>query len=147
MKASSEATDQTSVCSRLTGTPSNDARSALSALARIATPTLLNRRNNARPMSASGATIIAIRSLASKTTVPIENSRWNGAGSRWPSSGKSTPQSRGSRIASAVRSCDRPSDATVISSRGALKKRRMTASSTIAPTASAARIPTGTATR
>ena len=84
--------------------------------------------------SASGATIIAIRSLALKTTVPIENSRWNGAASRWPSSGKSTPHSRGSRIAIAVSSCDRPSDATVSSSRGALKNRRMTASSTIAPT-------------
>ena len=80
VKASNEATDQTNVCRRLTGTPSNDARSALSALARIATPTLLNRRNSASPTSASGATIIAMRSFASKTTVPIENSRWNGAG-------------------------------------------------------------------
>ena len=47
--ASSQSQD---VCRRLTGTPSNDARSALSALARIATPTLLNRRNRASPTSA-----------------------------------------------------------------------------------------------
>ena len=147
MNAISEATDQTSVCSRLTGTPSSDARSALSALALIATPTLLQRRNTASPMSASGATIIAMRSLASKTTVPIENSRSNGAASRCPSSGKSTPQSRGSRIAIAVSSCESPSEATVISNRGALKKRRMMPSSMTAPRTSAATTPAGTARR
>ena len=59
-------------------------------------------------MSASGATIIAMRSLASKTTVPIENWRSNGAASRCPSSGKSAPQSLGSRIAIAVEQLREP---------------------------------------
>ncbi len=49
MNAISEATDHTRVCSRLTGTPRSAARSALSALALIAMPTLLIRRNIARP--------------------------------------------------------------------------------------------------
>ncbi len=147
MKASSEATAQTSVCNRFTGTPSRAARSALSALALMAMPTLLSRRKTARPASASGATIIAMRSFPSNTTVPIENSSSNGAARRWPRRGKSTPHRRGRRIASALSTCDSPSDATVSSSRGALKNRRITASSTTAPRARAAITPTGTASR
>ena len=113
MNAISEATDHTSVCSRLTGTPSSAARSALSALARIAMPTLLMRKNIAKPRSVSGATIIAITSFALKTTVPIVSSMSNGGARRCPRSGKSSPHARGSRIASPPRSWASPSDATV----------------------------------
>ena len=90
MNAINAATDHTSVCSRLTGTPRNAARSALSALARIAMPTLLIRRNIARPTSVNGATIMAITSFASKTTVPIVSSMSNSrTARRCPRSGKS----------------------------------------------------------
>ena len=104
MNAMSAATDHTRVCSRLTGMPRSAARSALSALALIAMPTLLMRKNIARPSSVKGATIMAITSFASNTTVPIVSSMSNGGARRCPRSGKSSPQARGSRIASPPRS-------------------------------------------
>ncbi len=75
---SSAATDQTTVCSRLTGTPSRLARSAPSALARMAMPMLVNRSITATPSSASGATMSATRWSAENTIGSMV--KWNVSG-------------------------------------------------------------------
>ena len=141
MNAKSAEMLQTTVWSRFTGTPRSEARSALSALARIATPKLLFRRKIASAINATGATTTAIMSLALNTTVPISTSASNGGSSRLPSNGNVAPHSFGMRRAAAVRSCERPSDATVSSRRGDLKKRRMIANSTTAPSRIAPTMP------
>ena len=83
------ATAQTIVWSRLTGTPSNMARSAHSALARMAMPMSVKRSRRATPMSAIGATTKAATWSAEKTrgnTVKwSEIGRWTmTAVGRWP---------------------------------------------------------------
>ncbi len=142
--ASTAAADHTTVCSRFTGTPSSDARSALSALARTAMPTALTRSASASSAMTIGVTISAITALPSKITPfrpePTVKCRSKG-GSRWGDSSRGEPNNLGRRIAPAASSCVSPSVATVSRSRGDRKKRRMIASSTTAPTTTAATRP------
>ena len=120
------------------------ARSALPALARMAMPTLVRWRKSASATNAIGATTIAMIELASKTIPLIVISALNG-GSIRAATRRGLPHARGSRMAATASSWARPSVATVRISRGAVKKRRITASSTIAPRRSDATRPTGTA--
>ena len=125
------------VWSRRTGMPSIDARSGADAAALIATPVSVVRRKAVRPMRMIGATIAAIRSLASKRTAPIVRRNVNG-GSNVRMVGVRC-QICGNIAAPKNRNCPTPIVATVTIRRGALKNRRMNASSTIAPTRAAAR--------
>ncbi len=133
------ASDHTTVCRRLTGTPSRLARSAFSALARMATPMLVNRSRAATPSRASGATMRATRWSDEKTM---------GSMVKWKVSGKWTwlvagrlSQMSGMNTAPSDRSWARPRVATVRMRRGERKNRRMMASSTRAPTSRAPTIP------
>ena len=76
----------------------------------------------------------AIRSLALSTTEPISNVQSNGAAMR--SDAALRPHSRGVMIASTTSSVAMPIVATVSTRRGALRKRRTSATSTTAPSTS-----------
>ena len=112
----------------------------LSAAARMAMPARVRRRNNARATQTIGMTTAAMTSLAWKIVPPISTSRANG-GSRIGASSRSSPKAFGRRMAPAARSWVRPRVATVSSRRGERAKRRMTASSTTAPSSRAPRMP------
>ena len=144
MNERAAASDHTSVWVRRTGMPSIPARSARSALARMAMPTSVKRRNGARATSTTGATISARRSLLSKSCEP--SVRWRSKGAATVRSAKvSVPHRRGSRSPPTMRSWDRPIVATMSSRRGLLKNRRMMSISTSAPSTSEATRPIGTA--
>ena len=116
MNAINAATDHTSVCSRLTGTPRSAARSALLALVDRHADTA-HRRQHSRPTSVNGATIMAITSFVSKTTVPIVSSMSNGAEALSEEVEILTPK-RGATGSPAHRGAERAlSEATVIISR------------------------------
>ena len=144
--ASSAATTQTTVCSRFTGTPSNAARSALSALARMATPAADARRKTARAAIASGMAMIAIKSFARKIVPPISTLPSKGWSNRLEKR-RGEPNRRGRRIEPAASSWARPSVATVRRRRGVRKNRRITTSSTTAPRTTAPTRPTPSDTR
>ncbi len=144
VKASAPATDHTSVCSRATGTPSRAARSALSALARMAVPAALRRRKAVTATRTIGVTTSPSRSLASKVIAPIWRVASNGGAMR-PAT-RSRSQSRGSSMATATSTWLRPMVATVTSRRGECEKRRITTRSVVAPRRTAAARPTTTAT-
>ncbi len=139
LKARRVATIQTTVWSRLTGMPRRAARSARSAEARTAMPTSVRRRNTARAIITSGATTRAASSSAPKMIGSTVNWMSQGRSRAW-ADGRS-PQSRGSNRLQAPSRVARPMVATVRISRGASKKRRMTSSSTRAPTTRAASRP------
>ena len=142
--ASAAATDHTRVCSRATGTPSRAARSALSALARMAVPASLRRRKAVTATMRIGVTTSPSRSLASNVMVPIWRVASNGGVMR-PAT-RSRSHRRGSSMAAATSTWLRPMVATVTSRRGECENRRMTTRSVVAPSASAASSPTTRAT-
>ena len=126
-----------------TGTPRSRARSFESAAARTATPVSLRPKNQARAPSTTGVATRARTSLASKTSGPTVNDRWNGAvkpvmGLRWA-------KARGSSTSAAPRIWATPTVATVRIRRGAVKKRRTTTASISAPDRRATTRPRGTA--
>ena len=139
------ASDQTIVDSRLTGIPSIAARSPRSAAARIAKPVRVAPRNQATNAIAAGATIAATRSLAFSTTP--STSKRQSRGTEIRSAANSRPHSRGVTIASATSSDVTPIVATVSTIRDARRKRRMTATSTAAPSTSDAIPPTASPTQ
>ncbi len=149
MKLMTVARDHTSICRVLTGMPRRDARSARSAEARRAAPTIVRRRNTARAMTTSGATTMAMASLAVKSRGPMVKSSLNGACTLRLANAFSLPAPvaeftcfwRNSSSPITVKSWERPMVATVRMRRGARKKRRMIRTSTSAPTASAATSP------
>ncbi len=78
--ASNPARPQTTLCSRRTGMPRSDARSAFSALACSAMPVALHLKKLASAMSTSGTTITTRTSLPSNTAPEIENVAWKNGG-------------------------------------------------------------------
>ena len=78
MVASSVAITQAMLWVKPTLTPSSDARSELSELARSAMPMLVKRRNAKRPRIESSVAITAMRSLAWKMTGLISKLKSNG---------------------------------------------------------------------
>ena len=143
VKASAPATDQTRVCRRATGTPSSEARSALSALARMAVPAALRCRNTLTATSTTGVTMRPSRSLASNTIEPMVRVASNG-GSMLPAT-RSRSHRRGSSSVAATSTWLRPMVAMVTSSRGEWAKRRMITRSVAAPSTTAASRPASTA--
>jgi hypothetical protein len=138
-KARTDATVHTTVCSRRTGMPSVDARSARSAAPTMAMPTIERLKNAASATSTAGTTSMVSTSLALKIVPPSSKSHPTGGLSRV--SNPSSPNARGSSSAAAVSTCATPMVATVTTSRGAVKKRRMTSISTSAPSTTAAASP------
>jgi hypothetical protein len=137
--ASAAASDHTQVCSRPTGMPSSEARSARSAAARTAMPTLVNRRNAATSSIASGASTQATGKSASKMNGLTWSCHVIGTAMLLVSG--VLPHRRGSISAAKASNWASPMVATVRISRGARKNRRTIASSTIAPTTRAAARP------
>ena len=134
---------QTAVWSRRTGMPSRAARSPLSDAARMATPTSVKRMKAARAPMITGTDHQGHQVVAGERRAGRRRSAGSTArsGSR---RGCRRRNRRGSRIETKVSSCDSPMVATVRISRGALVKRRMTASSTTAPRTTAAASPRST---
>ena len=106
-KASSPATAHTRVWTRWTGMPRSEARSALVALARTATPSWVRWRNHARATMQMGTTTMAITSLALKTTPPTVKLTSKGASMRGART-RSSVHSRGISRAQAARIWARP---------------------------------------
>ena len=142
--ASAPATDHTRVWRRATGTPNSAARSALSALARMAVPASLWRRKTVTATTRIGVTTSPSRSLASNVIVPIWRVASNGGAMR-PAT-RSRSHRRGSRMVAPTNTWLRPMVATVTSRRGECENRRMTTRSVVAPSTSAASRPTTSAT-
>ncbi len=128
---SSAASIQTTVESQPTGMPRSDARSLRSAAARTAVPTRVRVRKSPTTTMATGATIIAMKSLPLRMNEPMVSFQSTGGGMRCEAALSS--QSRGMRIAKTARSCVTPIVATVRTSRGDRANRRMIANSTNAP--------------
>ena len=129
----------TSVDNRLTGMPSNRARSELSATDRMATPASVRNRNQPSPMSTTGTTMAMSRSS------PLNSTGWmltwnrvSGVG-RPPTSGGPCNQP-GTSSWMPPNTWARPMVATSTMSRGALKNRSIR-KFTPAPTMPPMRIP------
>ena len=137
--ASREATAQTTMLTRLTGTPRSEARSELSAQARTATPMWVRLRNQAKATIATGTAAMASRSLPWNTTLWKRKAKLKG---EWKFCGATlTWKAAGSPTSAAASTALRPRVATVRMSRGALAKRRMTTNSTMIPSATPATSP------
>jgi hypothetical protein len=151
--ASPAATIHTTICTRRTGMPSRLARSALSALARTAMPMSVNRKNAASAAMHSPTANMATMSLPPNTTGAISNSSPNGDGndvgadSTSKTRGNASLASDGSARPTPANSWASPSVATVRISRGARANRRMTTTSTSAPSPTATTSPSGSATK
>ena len=89
MKANVVATDQTMVCSRLTGMPRSEARSAPSAAARIAVPSIVPRRNSITATIASGPITQATTYSSRKMMESISNLTSHGNSTRCEREGAS----------------------------------------------------------
>ena len=139
-KASTDATTQTTVWSRLTGMPSVKARSARSAAPTMAMPIVDRCRNSARASRHTGTTIMVKMSLALNVTPPKTKLASNGCGRRVPNDW--SPKARGRNSPAPVSNCANPMVATVSSRRGAVKNRRMIRPSTRTPSSTAASRPT-----
>src|SRR5262249_60746433 len=98
----------------------------------------------ARPTNATGITTSATTSLPPKRSGSTVKDTSIGAGK--VCGGKSTPNQPGSSSPSPASTCASPMVATVSTSRGDRKKRRITNSSTTTPRTSAAASPTANAT-
>ena len=107
-------------------------------------PVSVRCRNQPSATIAMGTVTMAMMSLALKMTPVTVKVRSNGGSIRGASS-ISSPQASGSTSAAPASSVASPIVATVRISRGALRKRRMMVSSTMAPSTSEATTPTGTA--
>ncbi len=135
--AKTVARTHTMVWSRRMGMPSDAARSARSAPARIAMPVSLRRRNQANPTSTIGTATTATTSVPRNTIGSIVKCTSNGAGIELPV----TLNQRGSSSAAAASTCAIPIVATERTRRGEREKRRTRKNSTAAPTTSAAASP------
>ena len=143
-KASMPAIAHTIVCRFFTGTPSRLARSARSAAARMATPTDVRCRKSPMPRMAIGAITSTRRSLALNTSGSTRKVKSNGGSMRCDRT--FSPNTRGRNRPPNASSWVSPSVATVSTSRGARKKRRMINSSQAAPSATATANPAPNAT-
>lgn len=137
MAASSPATAQTSVVSRLTGIPNRRARSVFSAAARIPWPARERCMNQASRPTTTGTTASGSRSLPSRMTGPISTVKLDRGVSKGASIRGTSPNTRSDSSSSTPpNSCANPIVATVSTSLGALANLRMTVTSTTAPTPS-----------
>ena len=134
---------QTYVWMRLTGMPSSSARSADSAEARMAMPTLVYRRIAPTASIAAGASTQAMTNCERNgrpPTVSVQSKGYTLAGSG-SKTGSLFHNSEGIHTAATARIWATPMVATVVTSLGAAKNRRMIASSTTPPTNRAVAMP------
>lgn len=144
--ASNTATTQTPHSRRTTGTPSIEARSERSAMARTATPTSVRRR-------ATATTAMHTSEATTANTSSPPNTVWPRAKRRPPGTPNAVwdPlvswmrfQSRGTRRAATAKNWARPMVATVSTRRAERRNRRTTTASIPAPVSTATTSPTAT---